>query len=145
MCLSCNVIHSPSYITIALLNVRSLIAKLADIKIVTQNMLPYCFCETWLTQLQTDNQIALRCDRASGVNKGGIMISEHNTCSLLHTITSNDIEQLLAFCYCLMLATSKLWSQPQEKLSPRTIKTPKQRATVNAMVVSISPTKSGAR
>ena len=36
-------------------------------------------------------------------------------------------------------------AQPQEEQSPRTIKTPKQRATVNAMVVSISPTKPGAR
>ena len=68
--------------TIALLNVRSITAKLPDI--ACDGNLKYasilCFCETWLTSHQPspivqNNQIAIRCDRASGDNKGGVMIS----------------------------------------------------------------------
>ena len=68
--------------TIALLNVRSITAKLPDI--ACDSNLKYasilCFCETWLTPPQPSpvvqsNQIAIRCDRASGDNKGGVMIS----------------------------------------------------------------------
>ena len=39
-----------------------------------------CFCETWLTPPEPspvvhDNHTNIRCDRASGDNKGGVMIS----------------------------------------------------------------------
>ncbi len=71
-----------NHITIALLNIRSIAAKLPDI--ASDSNLKHasvvCFCETWLTPSQPspvvqDNQIAIRCDRASGDNKGGVMIS----------------------------------------------------------------------
>ena len=71
-----------NYVTISLFNIRSIIAKLPDI--VQDNCLKHanilCFCETWLTPLQPtpvvqNNQVAVRCDRASNDNKGGTMIS----------------------------------------------------------------------
>ena len=39
-----------------------------------------CFCETWLTPSEPspivqNNQVAIRCDRPFGDNKGGVMIS----------------------------------------------------------------------
>lgn len=95
---------SDSYITLALLNVRSLIAKLPDIEKDSnlKSATILCFCETWLNELLPspvvqDNQIALRCDRASGV-KGGIMISvtQDMQPSSTHTITSNDIEAFIS-------------------------------------------------
>ena len=73
---------SDSHVTIALLNVRSILAKVSDIKI--DNNLKFanilCFCETWLSPSQTsphlrDDHIVLRCDRSSNNNKGGVMIS----------------------------------------------------------------------
>ena len=74
--------YHDNHVTIALLNIRSISSKLPDL--ATDNGLKYasilCFCETWLTASQPspavqDNQIAIRCDRASGDNKGGVMIS----------------------------------------------------------------------
>ena len=68
-------------IAIALLNVRSINAKLPDID--KDNSLKcasvLCFCETCLTPTQLsplvlENQIDIRCDRATGDNKGGVMI-----------------------------------------------------------------------
>ena len=68
-------------IAIALLNVRSINAKLLDIdkdnSLKCANVL--CFCETWFTLTQRsplvlENQIDIRCDRATGDNKGGVMI-----------------------------------------------------------------------
>ena len=70
-----------TYITVCLLNVRSLIAKLADIEqdmyLKAANVI--CFCETWLTASQAspsilNDQVAVRCDRQNGSNKGGTMI-----------------------------------------------------------------------
>ena len=58
-----------------------------------------CFCETWLTPSEPspivqDNQIAIRCDRASGDNKGGVMISIPEDMQPTHTrrYASNGIE-----------------------------------------------------
>ena len=92
---------SNSHVTIALLNVRSIVAKLPDIaqddSLKCASIL--CFCETWLTASQPSpivqpNQIALRCDRASGDNKGGVMISVPQDMHPFdtHCFTSNGIE-----------------------------------------------------
>ena len=75
--------------TISLLNVRSLVAKLADIE---QDMClkaadVLCFCETWLTASQAspnllNHQLAAICDRQTGDNKGGAIIySDMQACS----------------------------------------------------------------
>ena len=59
-----------NYVTICLLNVRSLVAKLADIEqdmcLKAANVL--CFCETWLTPSQAspsilNHQMVIRCDK----------------------------------------------------------------------------------
>ena len=70
------------YISVALLNVRSLLPKLPDIE--QDNCLKcaniVCFCETWLSSphpspiIRKDHQV-LRCDRTISNNKGGTMIS----------------------------------------------------------------------
>ena len=71
-----------NFISIALLNVRSLVAKLPDIEcdpsLTSASIL--CFTETWLTpQLSSpvilDNHQAIRSNRTSGDNKGGVLIS----------------------------------------------------------------------
>ena len=70
-----------SHVTIALLNVRSILAKLPDI--TADNSLRsasiLCFCETWLNASQPspvllDDQIDIRCDRDTCDNKGGVLI-----------------------------------------------------------------------
>ena len=70
-----------THITIALLNVRSIFAKLPDI--AKDNSLRSatirCFCETWLDASQPSplvhhDQIGIRCDRISCQNKGGVLI-----------------------------------------------------------------------
>ena len=56
-----------------------------------------CFCETWLTASQAspnipNNQVASRCDRQTGDNKGGAMIySQMQTCHA-RSFTSPGIE-----------------------------------------------------
>ena len=76
--------HMPSvsHINIVLLNVRSLVAKLVDIKadLELHNANVLCFCETWLspeeaTPLLNPEHVALRCDREVNDHKGGTMIS----------------------------------------------------------------------
>ena len=71
---------------------RSIAAKLPDI--ANDHGLKYasllCFCETWLipsepSPVVQDNQIAIRCDRASGDNKGGVMISVPEDMQPTHT------------------------------------------------------------
>ena len=90
-----------NHVTIALLNVRSVIAKLADIQLdqclKAANVI--CFCETWLTASQPspsilDNQVTIRCDRQTGDNKGGAMICvpTHMQPCQTHSFTSNGIE-----------------------------------------------------
>ena len=70
-----------TYITVCLLNVRSLVAKLADIEqdlyLKAANVV--CFCETWLTASQAspkvlDSHVIMRCDRETGDNKGGTIV-----------------------------------------------------------------------
>ena len=70
-----------SCVTIALLNVRSILAKLPDIR--ADNSLKsasiLCFCETWLNASQPspillEHQIDIRCDRVTCENKGGVLI-----------------------------------------------------------------------
>ena len=71
-----------SHITISLLNVRSINAKIPDI-LCDSNMRAanvLCFCETWLSPSQLspkicDGHIVVRCDRQSDNNKGGVMMS----------------------------------------------------------------------
>ena len=73
---------SSTHVTVALLNVRSVVAKLADIEADPEQMSPnvLCFCETWLSPVQPSpvinaNHVVLRCDRATNDHKGGTMIS----------------------------------------------------------------------
>ena len=70
-----------THITVCLLNVRSLVAKLADIEhdIYLKAADVVCFRETWLTASQAspsivNDQVAVRCDRQTGDNKGGTLI-----------------------------------------------------------------------
>ena len=74
------------YVTIKLLNVRSINAKVQDI--VKDKMLKYasvlCFCETWLNPSQPDpklldNHTVMRTDRDANNSKGGVMMSIDNT------------------------------------------------------------------
>ena len=71
-----------SCITIALLNVRYLLAKLPDVR--ADNSLRSasieCYCETWLNASQPspvllDDQIDIRCDRITCENKGRVLIA----------------------------------------------------------------------
>jgi hypothetical protein len=71
-----------NHVIISLLNVRSIAAKLPDI--ASDNSIKHasilCFCETWLSTYEPspvvhNNHITIRCDRASGDNKGGVLIS----------------------------------------------------------------------
>ena len=70
-----------AHVTIALLNVRSILAKLPDItadhSLRSASIL--CFCETWLNASQPspvllDDQIDIRCDRVTCETKGGVLI-----------------------------------------------------------------------
>ena len=90
-----------NYITICLLNVRSLVAKLTDIEqdmyLKATNIV--CFCETWLTASQTspsilNDQVVVRCDRQTSDNKGGTMICIPRQMHPTHTcsFTSSGIE-----------------------------------------------------
>ena len=74
------------YVTITLLNVRSINAKVQDI--MKDKMLKYasvlCFCETWLNPSQPDpklldNHTVMRTDRDANNSKGGVMMSIDNT------------------------------------------------------------------
>ena len=73
--------YQPDHVTIALLNVRSIVPKLPDIR-ADSNLRCVdilCFCETWLnaaqpTPLLLDNQSDIRCDRITNENKGGVLI-----------------------------------------------------------------------
>ena len=73
---------SDSHITISLLNVRSINAKMPDI-LCDDNLKcasVLCFCETWLNPSHVSPQLSnghtiLRCDRQSDNNKGGVLIS----------------------------------------------------------------------
>ncbi len=67
---------------VTLVNVRSIIAKLADIEsdfeLLSADVL--CFCETWLSPAQPSpvikaDHVTLRCDRTHNDHKGGTMLS----------------------------------------------------------------------
>ena len=72
---------SDSHVTISLLNVRSINAKMPDI-LCDDNLKcasVLCFCETWLNPSHVSPQLSnghtiLRCDRQSDNNKGGVLI-----------------------------------------------------------------------
>ena len=80
--------QSPSneYINVALLNTRSVVAKLHDI---TQDSIlklaqVICLTETWLSPDQTSPHLThhhsvVRSDRINGNHKGGVMISAHES------------------------------------------------------------------
>ena len=83
-----------NHITIALLNVRSIIPKVPDIHHddSLQSAAIICFTETWLTHRQAsptlaDTHTVLRCDRMSDDNKGGVMISLHQSIQPAHVTT----------------------------------------------------------
>ena len=95
----------PCHVTIALLNVRSIVAKLPDIRtddnFKSANIL--CFCETWLNASQPspvllDDQIDIRCDRVTCENKGGVLIclTSQMDPSDVQRFTSNGIEAVSA-------------------------------------------------
>ena len=92
-----------NYITLSLLNVRSIVAKLDDIEHDSyMNAVDIlCFCETWLSPSQPsprikDDHVVLRCDRVLGNSKGGVLMSVPSTMqpSHINTFTSHGIEGL---------------------------------------------------
>ena len=94
-----------SCVTIALLNVRSILAKLPDIttdKNLTSTTI-LCFCETWLNASQPspvllEDQIDIRCDRLTCEKKGGVLmcVPSHFYPSNVHTFAGNGIEAVSA-------------------------------------------------
>ena len=109
-CLPCT-----NHVTIALLNVRSIVTKLPDIQADTELMSAnvLCFCETWLSPAQpspvvsTDHDVVLRCDRSINDHKGGAMICVSNTMQPSSTMTfvANGIECIVS---CLCIADKRL-------------------------------------
>ena len=100
--------HSLS-VTLALLNIRSIRAKLPDIlhdeSLSCANIL--CFCETWLSPLDSfppihDNHVTLRCDRAFDNHKGGVLISvvddvfNRSDSRILNLMSTNGFKQLVS-------------------------------------------------
>ena len=90
-----------TYVTIALLYVRCIVAKLSDLEqdSVLKCASILCFCETWLSPSQPSlvvqgNQVALRCDRALGNHKGRVMISvpQNMQPACTSKFTTNGIE-----------------------------------------------------
>ena len=97
--------YEPSHVTFALLNVRSIVAKLpdirADINLKSANIL--CFCETWLNASQPspmllDDQIDIRCDRMTNENRGGVLICVPGLMSPtnMHRFATTGIEAVSA-------------------------------------------------
>ena len=93
-----------SHITLTLLNVRSISAKLVDIK--NDDTLRYasalCFCETWLSPSQPSpvlhaNHVVFRSDRITHDNKGGVVMSvRENLCPVvMYTFASSGIEGIV--------------------------------------------------
>ena len=109
-CLPC-----ASHVTIALLNVRSIVAKLPDIQADTELMSAnvLCFCETWLSPTQpspvvsTDHDVVLRCDRSMNDHKGGAMICVPYTMEPSSTVTfvQTSVESIVT---CLCVAGKRL-------------------------------------
>ena len=95
-----------SHITISLLNVRSINAKIQDI-LCDSNMKAasvLCFCKTWLSPCQLSPEICfghtvVRCDRQSDNNKGGVMMSVDPSVTTYEVLTFNsggNIEGIVA-------------------------------------------------
>ena len=93
-----------THVTIALLNVRSIVAKLADIEadleLLSADVLG--FCETWLSPSQPSpvikaDHVTLRCDRVHNDHKGGSMLVVPTNSKPFRTATfvSNGIESLV--------------------------------------------------
>ena len=97
------------HVSIALLNVRSILAKLPDIRadhsLMSASIL--CFCGTWLNAAQPspvllDDLIDIRCDRLTFEKKGAVLMcvpSQFN----LHTMALKQYQllckyQILAVC-----------------------------------------------
>ena len=91
-------------VTIALLNVRSTGAELADIEadieLLGADVL--CFCETWLSSAHPSplikvDHVTFRCDRAQNDHKGGTMLSLPSSMQPCRTATfaSNGIESVV--------------------------------------------------
>ena len=85
---------SDTHVSIALLNVRSIVPKVPDISQdkSMKSAAILCFTETWLTEQQAsptlhDDYAVLRCDRISGENRGGVMLSVHQ--SIIPTNVTN--------------------------------------------------------
>ena len=83
-----------SHVTMALLNVMSIGAKLADIEadieLLSADVL--CFCETWLSPAQPSPvmkayHVTLRCDRAQNDHKGEAMLSLPSSMQRCRTAT----------------------------------------------------------
>ena len=92
-----------NYITLSLLNVRSIVAKMHDIECDSNiNAVDImCFCETWLSPSQPspcirEGHVVLRCDRVCDNHKGGVLISVPSIMQPSHTstFTSHGIEGL---------------------------------------------------
>ena len=97
--------YEPSHVTFALLNVRSIVAKLPDVKadnnLSCANIL--CFCETWLnasqpTPVLLDDQVDIRCDRMTNENRGGVLICvpSHMSPTNVHRFATTGIEAVSA-------------------------------------------------
>ena len=87
---------SDSHITISLLNVRSINAKMPDI-LCDDNLKcasVLCFCETWLSPSHVSPQLSnghtiLRCDRQTDNNKGGVLIGVDPNITAFNTSNFN--------------------------------------------------------
>ena len=111
--------HDPSCVTVALLNVRSIIAKLPDIRADSnlRSASVLCFCETWLNAAQPspmliENQVDIRCDRVTCENKGGVLmcVPSHMTPFNVQRFAVSGIEVVSATVKlprseCLQIAT----------------------------------------
>ena len=90
-----------SSISIALLNTRSIIAKLPDINqdSTLQSADIVCFTETWLTNCHnsphfSDHQVIARSDRVTGNSMGGVMIAVSNAMHVSH-VTNFPLNNIL--------------------------------------------------
>ena len=97
------------YITITLLNVRSLLAKVPDIecdKLFTSSGI-HCFTETWLqsgiaSPLIHTNHQCLRLDSVSGDRKGGVLISLPENIEVLNSYAC-DVDGVAIEMLCALL------------------------------------------
>ena len=97
--------YDPSNVTFALLNVRSILAKLPDVR-ADKNLScadKLCFCETWLnasqpTPVLLDDQVDIGCDRMTNENRGGVLICvpSHMSLTNVHRFATGGIEAVSA-------------------------------------------------